>query len=358
MVIKTQILKNMLSQANKGVGNNKLLPITSLFGISANKEKFIISSTDGTTQLHVKNDIDFEGNFSATLFADKFSKLISKMTCEDIDLTIVDNVLKVKGNGNYSIELPVDENGNNVVFPNEVSNFSENGNNCKIDISEIKFIKSVLGDALATDFSLPIYTNYYFGNTAIATDSFKIAAFESNVFNKDVLINPQVINLLCTSNSNFGECWFNDTELVIVCDDIEIHTKLSEDTSEYAYDKINELINVEFPYECKVSRAEMISAVERVSIFVGKYDINSILIKFTRDGITISSNDNSASEYIEYEYGDVDVDFEYLINSELLLSQLKSYPDDVIMLQFGHTIAIKLVSEKLTQLVALMLKHN
>ena len=60
-------------------------------------------------------------DFYVVVQVEQFSKLIGKMTCETISLEVNDGILNVKGNGDYKIELPLDEEGNTIQFPDPVA---------------------------------------------------------------------------------------------------------------------------------------------------------------------------------------------------------------------------------------------
>ena len=122
LALKTEKLKEMVSRAVKGVGNNKLIPLTSLMAIEVKDNKLTLITTDATNYLYVCEDKIVADDFYVVVDANVFSKLISKMTCENVTLEVSSGiwVLNVKGNGNYKIELPLDENGEPIKYPDPV----------------------------------------------------------------------------------------------------------------------------------------------------------------------------------------------------------------------------------------------
>ena len=60
MKISTVKLQSMMNKVIKGVGNNKLIPITSLIGITAEDGTLTIVSTDDTNYLYVSEVLDNE----------------------------------------------------------------------------------------------------------------------------------------------------------------------------------------------------------------------------------------------------------------------------------------------------------
>mgnify|MGYP002626966704 CR=1 FL=1 len=61
MKINTVKLQEMITQASKGSGNNKLIPITSMMLIELKQNKLTLVTTDATNYLYVTADnIDFK----------------------------------------------------------------------------------------------------------------------------------------------------------------------------------------------------------------------------------------------------------------------------------------------------------
>ena len=111
MKIATNLLKEAVNNSLKGTSNNALIPITQMIGIKLNNNKLHLLSTDMTNTLEMTLDKVLGDDIDITVEAEKFGKLISKMTSPEIDLSVKDDVLIVKGNGTYKIPLISDEEG-------------------------------------------------------------------------------------------------------------------------------------------------------------------------------------------------------------------------------------------------------
>ena len=111
LTLKTEKLKEMVSRAVKGVGNNKLIPITSLMAIEVKDNVLTLITTDATNYLYIIEDKVIGDDFYAVVDANVFAKLISKMTCESVTLEITSGVytLVVKGNGDYKMYVSDDK---------------------------------------------------------------------------------------------------------------------------------------------------------------------------------------------------------------------------------------------------------
>ena len=117
--IQTSKLQEMVTKSIKGASNNKMIPLTSLMEIELKDKTLTLRTTDAANTLSIiAKDIDGE-DFHTVVPSEMFSKLVGKITTANITLTVGANSLNVKGNGEYQIELPLDDEGNSVKFPSQ-----------------------------------------------------------------------------------------------------------------------------------------------------------------------------------------------------------------------------------------------
>ena len=149
LTINTTLFQELVGKALKGASFNKLLPLTSLLCMTCEGGKFELRTTDGSNYLYITHDFEGE-NFGAVVPADVFGKLISKLTCDTTTLEKENGVLTVIGNGKYSIELPLDENGSEIDYQNPLANMEYKSATNTIKVSDIAQILTVAKPALAT----------------------------------------------------------------------------------------------------------------------------------------------------------------------------------------------------------------
>lgn len=354
MKIKTQQFINLLNKASKGVGNNKFVPITSMMSIKVEDNQIELHTTDGTNHLYVYGECEPSEALSVTVPATKFSTLIAKMTCETVELTLIDGNLEVRGNGKYIIELPVDESGKLVEYPNPLSKYDTSFIGTEFKKSDFVTIKNALGPALATTLEIPCYCNYFFGNGVVATDTYKIAYLNKNLLT-NILLSSELINLLTIADCDDIKCTIFGNDIVFVTKDIVVYGHLADGLDDYSIDAIDGLIKDEFPYECKITKDSLLSALDRTALFVDVYDKNAIQLRFDNSELTITSKRSHSEETISY-VSDINLEsaFTCSIDVDILTSQLKSYVDDTVTIQFGKESSIKFVSADTIQILALL----
>ena len=169
LTVNTQLLKEMVNKAIKGAGMNRLLPITNMMLIEVADNKLNLLTTDGTNTLVIKTDkCDTTEDFYVVVPIDIFSKLITKTTCEKVTLTLEENNLLVKGNGNYKIALPLDEEGL-VKFPKPKDIATAEDKNETIKNSFVKSVINTNKASVAKTLEIPCLTGYYIGEEIVVS---------------------------------------------------------------------------------------------------------------------------------------------------------------------------------------------
>lgn len=354
--IKTEVLKDMVARAIKGASCNKLIPLTSMISIELSGDKLILHTTDMTNHLYIRKK-QADGNFSGdegavTIGVETFSKLVGRMTCEVVKFELKDNSLEVKGNGTYNIELPLDENGKPIAFPNPI--LDELPEKDTIALQDIKTMVNTAKSSLATSLEVPCYTGYYIGDKVLTTDTCKICCIDKNLLNEEVLISPEMMNLLDLMEADTIKVYANDSTILFSTPDCDVYGYKMDCIEDYQVDAITSLLSTRFYQVCKVSKDSMLATLDRIALFVGDYDDNAVRLTFTNEGIDISSIKSNGIECVSYTESENFKPFTCLINVNMLISQLKAYTGDVVELHYGDERFVSLINDDVTQIIALL----
>ena len=356
LTVKTDKLKEMVSRAVKGASNNKLIPITSLMAIELQNGLLRLITTDATNYLYIKEDKVVGDDFYVTVSVDVFSKLISKMTSENVTLNLKEDVgvLEVSGNGKYRIELPVDENGQFIKYPDPLSKITDFGERTTINRSTIQVILETIKPALAVTLENPCYTGYYLGDKVVATDTYKIASMNVQLFDEPKLVSAELLDLLSVMATEKIDVSVVENKVIFTTPDCVIYGVFMEGIEEYAIDAISELIDSEFDSKCTVSKDAFLQLIDRLSLFVGTYDKGAIRLTFTQDGIHVSSKSSSGEELIKYSDSENFESYTCVVDVDMLKSEVKAIQADALELYYGSDSAIKFVDGNITIIVALL----
>lgn len=359
MKIKTQQLKALVYKASVGVGGNKLIPITELMNIKSDNGKMLLETTDGDNYVYVDSDVDTKDDIEVVVFAEQFAKLIGKLTSEYVSLDIEDGNLVVKANGTYTIELPLDENGEMIKYPDPISSVVRDVKSYEVSIADVKNAVDVAKSSLATTLERPALTNYYVGDSIFATDGCIVTEYRTKLFDVARMVSPKFMDILSSFTTDNANVEILDDCIIAKSDGMSVYCKVTEDAEDYALDAVKQFVGTKFNNQCKVDKSQLVSAIDRIALFVDKYDNDAIRLEFENDGIVVSNVKSGSSEKIEYKEKKVKnkkkfEPSEVYINASMLMEQLKAYPGEVVTIEHGTDFAISLVSEQTTQIVSLM----
>lgn len=353
--IGTELMKDVVARAIKGAGNNKLIPITSMMCIELKDGELTVITTDATNYLYIKEQHVAGDDFYVVVDANQFAKLVSKMTCESITMAIDEKLytMKVKGNGNYTIELPLDEDGGPVKFPDVLAN-TVLPNPIELNRSTVIAILETIKPALAVTMENPQYTAYYIGDKVVATDSYKIASLAIPMFDTPRLISSEFLDLVAVMRAEKIKATFSDTDVRFETPDCTIAGKFVDGIDDFAIEPITNLIEQEFNSHCAVPKNDLLQMLDRLSLFVGTYDKNAVDLTFTNQGLQVSSKASSGIEILPYVNSENQIDFTCAVDIQMLVQEVKAITNDLIEIYYGDDSSIKFVDGNITIVIALM----
>lgn len=355
MKISTSRIKEAMNKAIKGAGFNNLIPITSMIGIKLFNGKLRLLTTDMTNTLCIIIDKVAGDDMDITVDADKFGKLIAKVTSEDIGLAVNEDVLYVKANGTYKIPLISDEEGL-ISFPdiNDLSSIKEA--DCRTKLSSVMQAYNINKSALAKTLENPALTAYYCGENVISTDANVITFNGFKMFDMEdpILISSQQMQLLTLNTNEDIDVLMNGNRIQFVTDNVIIDGSLMEGIEDFPANEVNAYLDEAFTSSCKVPKDLLLSVLDRLSLFIEPYDKNGAYFTFCKRGITIHSKKDASTETINYVESKDFQSFVCCVDVEMLKEQLRANPDDTIKICYGNENALKIESGKVTQVIALL----
>ena len=304
-------------------------------------------TTDMTNYLYVtESGIDGNG-FYATVRADMFAKLVASITTSDIVLELQDKYLEMKaGKGLYKIDLVLDENGGMVPFPEFKPAQDKAGS---VPTSVIQTILSSLKPGLSKDVVTPCYTNYFVGDSVIATDMEVIDMLNEKLLTIDepLFISTELMDLVGLCTDDTIDVRYADGEIDFITEHIMVHGKLFEYTGQYQTEDINAIAKNEYQSKCSVNKNVLLQTLDRIALFVDEeFSDNAVNLKFTSDGLTIESMMSNGVETIEYVTSDHTEDFSGVVDAVALRDQIRPYSAENVEILYGREDSIKLVYDE------------
>lgn len=365
LTINTKVFQDMIAKSIKGAGNNKMIPITSLMGIELKDSKLILMTTDGSNHLRVSQNIELdpvfgpanEQKFYTIVNAETLAKLVAKTTSENMTLRVTDNYLSVKGNGTYKLEIPMDEDGNIIRFPN--FNINATGKTI-ISISLLKNILNATKVSIAKTMEVPCLTGYYLFDKAISTDREMMCCVKESLLDNPILISSEMAELLQLLEGETVVLGQEDNKLLFETDNIVIYGKQLEGLDIYPVQALDSLLNLTYDNIVRVNKQDLLNVLDRMTIFVSDYDKNGVYLSFTEDGLQLTSQKSNASEIIEMDR-DANKDFvpfSCLIDITMFQSQVQINSSDIIEIHYGQEKSIKIVDGNTTMIICLLNKED
>lgn len=357
--LNTARVRRLLGYSIKGIADEKLYRLTELIGITLTKGGSVeFRTTDGYGYTYVATSIDSgTDEIDVAVDAQLFVSLINKITTDTFDMSVSGNKLVITANGKYEIALEPDENGGILEFPKKPStswddDTSEIGSLTEADLRTIsQSVKASLSPAKGT-----LYANYYVGDVVAATDKAMLSVFNKQILDRAVLLDRKFVDMICSCPESVNLYELNG-EIVATSGSNDIvltFYSTPKAVDEYNITAINKMVGLENKAFCRIRKTDLLGLLDRLSLFVGKFDDGAINMKFTDDGIEVSSINTSGVELVEYKESKDIVEQTIKINIDRLATQLKAYTSEAVDLYYGSEICIKLVDGDVTQVIALM----
>lgn len=364
ITMKTEELQSVTAQLNK-VKPNRLSPITEYWHIFGDGNEVSFVAYDGDDFLKViiesKSEIDVMVN------ATQLSRLVDRTSTKNVTLKYNDGQLVFKGNGEYFIDV-VSENEDYPTYDEYLPEDIGDMDPLKLKTSQFADIFNINSSAVSTTDADGIYTGYVLkDSSAITTDLVKVCISSSVDFGQELLLPAKLLQVLATLQDEDLYVWVFDTEagdneskpcILVTSASIELFGPLMSGLEDYA--DISSITESEFEQSVSIPTVNLLSAIDRLSIFIKSYDKGTVAVTFKNDGVKFESNitqDSRSEEFIKYSnvLGKDSKAKEYacILNSELLLDILKTIPEKEFTLSYGNESAIKIEANNAEYYLAL-----
>lgn len=358
MKINTNSLKGKLDILSKAVGNNKLIPLTSMIGIKTahtDSNKVILYTTDATNYLTAMIDVENRENLNldVTITFDTFYKLISKTTKEFIEVRDEDRFLFIEANGKYKLDKLLTEEGNYYSFKSKTINRTENKvEEFTIKKVDIEKIKKVNTPSLATTLELPALTGYYVGDKVVSSDSFVMTQLNKNIITTPIILSSKVIEIASLLDKDELKLEISGNDIAISSQEYALVSSVVDTVVNYPINDIDTLMATsEFKGTAKINIKELLNTIDRLSLFVTNYDNQAINLEFAQDDLLITSKSTNGLEVIKLkEVGDT-TNFRCSVNIDYMKKELSSIDADEVEVCYGNENFVTFKTEEVTKYI-------
>lgn len=314
MVIKTDELKELCQKIILGIDSNELAIITSSMSIQTKNSNLYLSITNREYYMTTYIPVSSSEDFNVTVNANLFTKLISQLTTENVELSVDSGNLNVKGNGHYKIPV-IFENNTMLELPeitinNIINEFDVDGNifNSINNINSKEMNKGVI--------TKPVQKCYYLDNKGAITftsgacvNDFELKEDVKLLFNARLV---KLFKLFKDKNVKFtiGEDKLSgnisQTKVKFTTDDVVITAILfCDDTLMRAVPvaAIRGMANQQYANNVIICKNDLLDTINRIMIF--NTDKNSNVkcygaFEFGTDGVTVHDGKGENKEVVKY----------------------------------------------------------
>ena len=342
--------------------------------VRALNNKLQLNVGNGEYFASVTLDYPLDEEFRAVIDAKVFVTLISKLTTEDVELTVDKKVLTVKADkGVFRFPLKCDENGMVVLSKIEVDNPSvefvieSTKLQSMIDFNSKEFTKGPI--------SKPFQKLYYLDEEGCLTFTNSTACINSFVLSQSVqvVLSQKVVKLFKLFGSEDVKFALGHAEVGGM---IQTRVKFESGNVSIAYASLNDQVYInQFPvksirklaikqydYSISVETKEFISALDRLLLFDNVSELNKGIgiFEFGNMGITIYDSRKINQEFVAYHSVNALPETTIEINLGLpeLKASLENSEEEFAVFNFGdQDKAIILANGNIRNVIARKIMH-
>lgn len=366
MILKTESFKEVCSLILSATDSNELAVITDTLELVTEGKTLYLNVTNQEYYASQKFQLDHEEDFHATVNATLFLKLIDKITTDTIELTIVDNYVLVKANGNYKIPL-IFNNDQLLELPKIVIENKTIEMNIAYDI--LASIADFNSKEIATSsLGSAVQKMYYLDQEGCIT--FTTGACV-NAFNLEkpirVLLNNRLVKLFKLFKGNETiklEMGYDpisetiiQTKVAFSTDNLTLTAVTGcDDTllSKVPVTAIRGRANKAYPNKVVLNTKELAEAINRLLLFTDAKSAKPFsTFKFDVEGnLTVFDTKSENSEKIRYQSG-TEIEGEYVMRMDLLDFKriLDTCSEQYLTLNFGDNSACVLTRKAIKNVI-------
>jgi len=343
--IKIKEVKAFIELLGKAVSaaSTKNDSIMSGVMVVAEGDEIIIRGTDSSISVEVsgKELTETKEQISFVVPAKIFLDIMKKLPKGDVELVVEENGLNIKvGKSRYGVStMDIDQ------YPKQVQ--IEEGTPFKVDGAMFAESLASVVHATAESEVRPVLTGVHVVSngkyiTLIATDSHRLMAkavpllAETEEF-ANVVVPKSAVKEIVSILSDTEEVEFSITQNQLACrtEGLVFATRLIEGT----YPDVTRLIPTEFESEVVVHREELLKALDRTKIALGKDKVATFHVKTgTLPTFNIECKTEITNVFEELFVDEAGADLTLKLNVIYLLDALNSISEKKIRLQFAGTL--------------------
>jgi hypothetical protein len=355
VLLRTEVLKDLVGRISK-VSTSSGTTLDGLVELEVVDNVFHITVIDSlnTLTLGIAN-VECE-NFHAVTSTKLFSSLISRITSDKVGITREGNKLIVEGNGNYKLDCIVENDGSEIVFP-KTNDFDFNVPSMHINRNEIKSILSQNKACKGKTRDVNQYYYYYADNEKVCTYNTDAACTNPIAFTTDkIFLCPEFVECLPSVSDLNGANIYLNGDTIVATSDWGTLTSVIDNSfpiESMDVDTLTTLFATGSKNNVEINKTQLLTAIDRISLFSVEFGGNNLSIRFNKDGITLKSAKNGSEEFVSFVNSiESEDDFVREMDGNILKTIISSCSSETISLGFDTDKGyINVASDNIKQMI-------
>lgn len=364
MKIKLETIQKPCSTISNAVDANSISQLTEVLELETKDDVLQLSVTNKEYFVTINIPVDDPEEIHATVDAELFTKLISRITTEYVELSVTDKFLVVKGNGTYRLPLIFEDSVMMTLPRIEVNNISSEFDVSSDVLNSIMTANSrqldvgVISNAVQKYFYIDQHGALTFTSGA-TVNNFDLGA------DIKLLLNARLVKLFkLFENEQVHICYGTEplsdeiiqTRISFTTPKVRLSAILSCDDTmlkSVPVNRIRSLASGELPYTVSIPRNKLLEALERFSLFSQDAMLSSACLDFEREFVKVSDTKKNSTEKVMYETANNSISEPYEVTIDIieLTKMLDSNRTKNVRISFGNNSAILLVSNNVTNVI-------
>ena len=356
LILKRELFQKYCTDILSAVDSNELSILTETLELKTLNNTLVMSVTNREYYAKVIIPIENVIELQATVNANLFLRLIAQISTPEIELSVTDNFLVVKGNGLYKLPLIFD--GDSLLELPEI-NINNVTATFELDSEILLSILNYNSKQLSIGtISKPVQKLYYVdGKGAVTfTSGACVNSFELPE-NIRILLNGRLVKLFKLFKGKgvkFTLGYDNLTDDIIQTkvrfesSDISITAILScDDTmlNSVPVEAIRGRASAYYPYTVNLSKDALLKTISRLMLFSGSASKELVAystFEFEKDRVTIYDSKKENKEILNYnnENSNIEETYKTIVDLAELKGVLESCSEQYVNINFGDTEAL------------------
>ena len=360
MILKTNLFQETCKLILGAIDSNEISVLTESLEIKTQNRNLYLNVTNKEYYCSAKFELDHDENFHAVVNANLFLKLIAAVTTEEVELTIQDNFVLMKANGNYKIPLIFE---NDAMMEVPVINIINKTVDMNIPGSVLDSIVNYNSKELNVNSSAkPVQKMFYVDQEGCITFSTG-ACVNSFTLEKPItiLLNSRLVKLFKLFKDDMIRFSLGydpisetliQTKVSFMTDKIKLNAITGCDESllnQVPVSAIRGRANKPYPYSVVMNKDALLEAINRLLLFSAGYGMKENIkpfsvFEFDTQKVVIYDTKKENTEVLTFENGSV-INEPYWMKLDLidLKKILEGCSEQYVTLNFGDTKACVIV---------------